>query len=252
MKKETNVTTKGVILAGGLGTRLHPLTSIVSKQLLPVYNKPMIFYPLSVLVDAGINDIMIITTKEHEENFKKLLGYGEEWSVKLTYKIQDKPEGIAQSLILSEKWSKDSQIVLILGDNLFFGPNLNQTVKDGIENNSGATIFCIESKNPERFGVIEFDKKFKAISIDEKPKKPKTNWVVTGLYIYNNQAPKYAKSLKKSKRGEYEITDFNNLYLLNNKLNVKKLGGDFSWLDTGTFDSLLEASNYVKELENKK
>lgn len=252
MKKETNVTTKGVILAGGLGTRLHPLTSIVSKQLLPVYNKPMIFYPLSVLVDAGINDIMIITTKEHEENFKKLLGYGEEWSVKLTYKIQDKPEGIAQSLILSEKWSKDSQIVLILGDNLFFGPNLNQTVKDGIENNSGATIFCIESNNPERFGVIEFDKKFKAISIDEKPKRPKTNWVVTGLYIYNNQASKYAKSLKKSKRGEYEITDLNNLYLLNNKLNVKKLEGDFSWLDTGTFDSLLEASNYVKELENKK
>ena len=210
MKKETNVTTKGVILAGGLGTRLHPLTSIVSKQLLPVYNKPMIFYPLSVLVDAGINDIMIITTKEHEENFKKLLGYGEEWSVKLTYKIQDKPEGIAQSLILSEKWSKDSQIVLILGDNLFFGPNLNQTVKDGIENNSGATIFCIESNNPERFGVIEFDKKFKAISIDEKPKKPKTNWVVTGLYIYNNKAPEYAKLLKKSERGEYEITDINN------------------------------------------
>ena len=148
---------KGIILAGGSGTRLSPLTKSVNKQLLPIHDKPMIFYPLSVLVDAGINDIMIITTKEHEENFKKLLGYGEEWSVKLTYKIQDKPEGIAQSLILSEKWSKDSQIVLILGDNLFFGPNLNQTVKDGIENNSGATIFCIESNNPERFGVIEFD-----------------------------------------------------------------------------------------------
>ena len=252
MKEETKVNTKGVILAGGLGTRLHPLTSVISKQLLPIYNKPMIFYPLSVLVDAGINDIMIITTKEHEENFKKLLGYGEDWHVNLTYKIQEKPEGIAQSLILSESWSKESQVVLILGDNLFFGPNLNNIVRDGIKNNSGATIFCIESNNPERFGVIEFDKKFKAISIKEKPKKPKTKWVVTGLYIYNKQAPKYAKSLKKSNRGEYEITDLNNLYLLNNKLNVKKLEGDFSWLDTGTFDSLLEASNYVKELENKK
>ena len=186
MKEETKVNTKGVILAGGLGTRLHPLTSVISKQLLPIYNKPMILYPLSVLVDAGINDIMIITTKEHEENFKKLLGYGEDWHVNLTYKIQEKPEGIAQSLILSESWSKESQVVLILGDNLFFGPNLNNIVRDGINNNSGATIFCIESDNPERFGVIEFDKKFKAISIKEKPKKPKTKWVVTGLYIYNN------------------------------------------------------------------
>jgi len=251
MEKCTTKNTKGVILAGGLGTRLHPLTAIMSKQLLHVYNKPMIFYPLLVLVDAGIRDIMIIVTKEHEENFKKLLGSGKDWGVKLTYQIQDKPEGIAQALILSEKWSENSEIVLILGDNLFFGPNLNNIIKDRIMNNNGATIFCIESDNAEQFGVVQFNDKSKVISIEEKPKIPKSNWVVTGLYIYDNKAPKYANLLKKSKRGEYEITDLNNLYLNNNQLNVQKLESDSSWLDTGTFDSLLEASNYVKELENK-
>ncbi len=251
MKKYTTKNTKGVILAGGLGTRLHPLTAIMSKQLLHVYNKPMIFYPLLVLVDTCIRDIMIIVTPHHEENFKKLLGSGKDWGVKLTYQIQDKPEGIAQALILSEKWSENSEIVLILGDNLFFGPNLNNIIKDRIMNNNGATIFCIESDNAEQFGVVQFNDKSKVISIEEKPKIPKSNWVVTGLYIYDNKAPKYANLLKKSKRGEYEITDLNNLYLNNNQLNVQKLESDSSWLDTGTFDSLLEASNYVKELENK-
>ncbi len=248
--KKIITNTKGVILAGGLGTRLHPLTAVVSKHLLPIYNKPMIFYPLSVLVNAGIEDIMIITTKENEDNFKKLLGTGEDFGVNLTYKVQDKPEGIAQALILSEKWLDNSQVLLILGDNLFFGPNLNEIIQDALGKNTGATIFCIESKNPERFGVIDFNNQSEAIKIEEKPSQPKTNWVVTGLYIYNNKASEYAKLLKKSERGEYEITDLNNYYLSDNQLSVKKLDKKFSWLDTGTFDSLLEASNYVKKIES--
>jgi len=248
--KKTITKTKGVILAGGLGTRLHPLTSVISKHLLPIYNKPMIFYPLSVLIDAGIKDIMIITTKENEDNFKKLLGTGRDFNVNLTYKVQDKPEGIAQALILSEKWLDNSQVLLILGDNLFFGPNLNGIIKDALVKNRGATIFCIESKNPERFGVIEFKNQSEVVKIEEKPSQPKTNWVVTGLYIYNNKASEHAKLLKKSKRGEYEITDLNNHYLKGNELSVKKLDNNFSWLDTGTFDSLLEASNYVKKIES--
>ena len=209
----------------------------------------MIFYPLSVLVNAGIEDIMIITTKENEDNFKKLLGTGENFGVNLTYKVQEKPEGIAQALILSEKWLGNSQVLLILGDNLFFGPNLNEIIQDALGKNTGATIFCIESKNPERFGVIDFNNQFEAIKIEEKPSQPKTNWVVTGLYIYNNRASEYAKLLKKSEKG-IEITDLNNHYLSDNQLSVKTLDNNFSWLDTGTFDSLLEASNYVKKIES--
>ena len=251
MSINDNQNVKGIILAGGAGTRLYPLTKITSKQLLPVYNKPMIFYPLSVLIDTGIKDVMIITTKEDQENFKKLLGYGDEWGINIDYIIQKKPEGIAQSLIICEEWINDSSVALILGDNLFFGPDFNELIIDAIYKNQGATIFCIESNTPKRFGVIEFDEKSNILSIEEKPEEPKSNWIVTGLYIYDNNASSLADTLKKSTRGEYEITDLNMIYLNNNKLNVKKLDSNYSWLDTGTFDTLLEASNYVKNLEKK-
>ncbi len=249
MSINNNQNTKGIILAGGAGTRLYPLTKITSKQLLPIYNKPMIFYPLSILVNAGIKDIMIITTKEDQENFKKLLGDGVDWGVDINFTIQPKREGIAQSLMICEEWIDNSSVALILGDNLFFGPNLNKLIVDSIKDNSGATVFCVESKSPERFGVIDFDEKFNVLSIEEKPKDPKTNWIVTGLYIYDNDASSFANTLKKSKRGEFEITDLNMMYLKNKKLKAKKLDERFSWLDTGTFDTLLEASNYVKNLE---
>ena len=251
MSINDNQNVKGIILAGGAGTRLYPLTKITSKQLLPVYNKPMIFYPLSVLIDTGIKDVMIITTKEDQENFKKLLGYGDDWGINIDYIIQKKPEGIAQSLIICEEWINDSSVALILGDNLFFGPDFNELIIDAIYKNQGATIFCIESNTPKRFGVIEFDEKSNILSIEEKPEEPKSNWIVTGLYIYDNNASSLADTLKKSTRGEYEITDLNMIYLNNNKLNVKKLDSNYSWLDTGTFDTLLEASNYVKNLEKK-
>lgn len=251
MSINDNQNIKGIILAGGAGTRLYPLTKITSKQLLPIYNKPMIFYPLSVLINTGIKDVMIITTKEDQENFKKLLGYGDEWGINIDYIIQKKPEGIAQSLIICEEWINNSSVALILGDNLFFGPDFNELIIDAINKNQGATIFCIESNTPERFGVIDFDEKSNILSIEEKPEKPKSNWIVTGLYIYDNNASSLADTLKKSTRGEYEITDLNMIYLNNNKLNVKKLDSSYSWLDTGTFDTLLEASNYVKNLEKK-
>ena len=251
MSINDNQNIKGIILAGGAGTRLYPLTKITSKQLLPVYNKPMIFYPLSVLINTGIKDVMIITTKEDQENFKKLLGYGDEWGINIDYIIQKKPEGIAQSLIICEEWINNSSVALILGDNLFFGPDFNELIIDAINKNQGSTIFCIESNTPERFGVIDFDEKSNILSIEEKPEKPKSNWIVTGLYIYDNNASSLADTLKKSTRGEYEITDLNMIYLNNNKLNVKKLDSTYSWLDTGTFDTLLEASNYVKNLEKK-
>ena len=251
MSINDNQNIKGIILAGGAGTRLYPLTKITSKQLLPIYNKPMIFYPLSVLINTGIKDVMIITTKEDQDNFKKLLGYGDEWGINIDYIIQKKPEGIAQSLIICEEWINNSSVALILGDNLFFGPDFNELIIDAINKNQGATIFCIESNTPERFGVIDFDEKSNILSIEEKPEKPKSNWIVTGLYIYDNNASSLADTLKKSTRGEYEITDLNMIYLNNNKLNVKKLDSSYSWLDTGTFDTLLEASNYVKNLEKK-
>lgn len=251
MSINDNQNIKGIILAGGAGTRLYPLTKITSKQLLPIYNKPMIFYPLSVLINTGIKDVMIITTKEDQDNFKKLLGYGDEWGINIDYIIQKKPEGIAQSLIICEEWINNSSVALILGDNLFFGPDFNELIIDAINKNQGATIFCIESNTPERFGVIDFDEKSNILSIEEKPEKPKSNWIVTGLYIYDNNASSLADTLKKSTRGEYEITDLNMIYLNTSKLNVKKLDSTYSWLDTGTFDTLLEASNYVKNLEKK-
>ena len=238
---------KGIILAGGAGTRLYPLTKVASKQLLPIYNKPMIYYPLNVLVESGITDILIITTIEDQKNFISLLGNGDEWNVNISYRTQDKPEGIAQTFLIAEDWINDSTTVLILGDNLFFGEGLSSKIKRAIENNVGATIFGFEVRDPERFGVIEFDSNDNVISIEEKPKKPKSNWAVTGLYIFDEKVSKFTKLLKKSQRGELEITDLNLIYLKNNNLNVELLKGNYSWLDTGTFDALLEASNYVKD-----
>ena len=243
--------TKGLILAGGSGKRLYPITQVTSKQLLPIYNKPMIFYPLKVLVDAGIKDIMLITTEQDQKNFKKLLGEGKEWGVNIVYEVQKKPEGIAQSLVIAEDWIGEDSVALILGDNLFFGRGLKDKIRKNLSNQDGATIFCIEVDDPSRFGVVEVDDNNKAISIEEKPDKPKTNWAVTGLYIYDNNASSYAKTLKKSNRGEFEITDINLKYLENESLNVEFLNKeDISWLDTGTFDSLLEASNFIKNIEN--
>ena len=238
---------KGIILAGGHGTRLRPLTSIISKQLLPIYDKPMIYYPLQTLINAGINDILIITTDRDQKDFINLLGNGEEFDVTISYKTQEQPEGIAHALIISEDWIKDERVTLILGDNLFFGPSLNDKIIKNI-NNSGATIFCIESNEPERFGVIKHDKNHNIQSITEKPNKPESNWIVTGLYIYDENAVSYAKTLKKSKRGEFEITDLNSIYLNKNKLKAEFLDDSYSWLDTGTFDTLLEANNFVKNL----
>ena len=238
---------KGIILAGGHGTRLRPLTNIISKQLLPIYDKPMIYYPLQTLIDAGINDILIITTDRDQKNFINLLGNGEEFDVTISYKTQDQPEGIAHALIISEDWIKNERVTLILGDNLFFGPNLNDKIIKNI-NNSGATIFCIQSNEPKRFGVIKHDKNFNIQSIAEKPNKPESNWIVTGLYIYDENAVSYAKTLKKSERGEFEITDLNSIYLDKNKLKAEFLDDSYSWLDTGTFDTLLEANNFVKNL----
>jgi len=238
---------KGIILAGGHGTRLRPLTSIISKQLLPIYDKPMIYYPLQTLINAGINDILIITTDRDQKDFINLLGNGEEFDVTISYKTQEQPEGIAHALIISEDWIKDERVTLILGDNLFFGPSLNDKIIKNI-NNSGATIFCIESNEPERFGVVKHDKNHNIQSITEKPNKPESNWIVTGLYIYDENAVSYAKTLKKSERGEFEITDLNSIYLDKNKLKAEFLDDSYSWLDTGTFDTLLEANNFVKNL----
>ena len=238
---------KGIILAGGHGTRLRPLTNIISKQLLPIYDKPMIYYPLQTLINAGINDILIITTDRDQKDFINLLGNGEEFDVTISYKTQEQPEGIAHALIISEDWIKDERVTLILGDNLFFGPSLNDKIIKNI-NNSGATIFCIESNEPERFGVIKHDKNHNIQSIIEKPNKPESNWIVTGLYIYDENAVSYAKTLKKSERGEFEITDLNSIYLDKNKLKAEFLDDSYSWLDTGTFDTLLEANNFVKNL----
>ena len=242
---------KGVILAGGSGTRLYPLTKIISKQLLHIYDKPMIYYPLSVLINSGVRCIMIITTPEDQNSFKDLLGNGSQWGIEIEYATQAKPEGIAQALIISEEWVDRNKTILMLGDNLFFGPNLSSVIRNSIDLNDGATIFGFKVPDPERFGVFEFDKNNNVLSIEEKPKQPKSDWAVTGLYIYNNQVGSYARKLKKSDRGEYEITDINNIYLEQNKMRAELLDENYTWLDTGTFDSLLEASNYVKKFQKQ-
>lgn len=242
---------KGIILAGGTGSRLYPITVGVSKQLLPVYDKPMIYYPLSVLMLAGIRDILIISTPQDLPRFKDMLGNGDNMGVKFSYQVQEKPEGIAQAFILAEKFIGNDSVSLILGDNIYYGQGFSEKLKKAVERKSGATVFGYNVSDPERFGVVEFDEHKKAISIEEKPDSPKSNWAVTGLYFYDNDVVEIAKNIKPSARGELEITDINKAYLERGDLNVGLLGRGFAWLDTGTQDSLLEASHFVQTVEKR-
>jgi len=245
---------KGIILAGGSGTRLCPLTNITSKQLLPVYDKPMIYYPLSVLMLAGITEVLIISTPRDLPNFKSLLGDGSQFGIKLSYKEQPSPDGLAQAFILGEEFIGDDNVAMILGDNIYYGNGFGTLLREAVESaekNKRATVFGYYVNDPERFGVVEFDKNSKVISIEEKPKNPKSNYAVTGLYFYPSDVAKKAKSIKPSARGEIEITDLNKLYLKEKKLDVKLIGRGFAWLDTGTIDSLIEASNFIMNIEKR-
>ena len=242
---------KGIILAGGIGSRLHPLTQVISKQLLPVFDKPMIYYPLSTLMLAGIKQIAIITTPQDLPKFKKLLRSGKQWGLKFSYIVQKKPNGIAEAFILAKNFIKDSPSCLILGDNIYHGNNLSNILKEADEDKENSTIFTYQVKDPERFGVINLDKKGKPVKIVEKPKAPKSNLAITGLYFFPKDVVFRAKNLKPSKRGELEITDLNQSYLSDKKLKVKNLKRGFTWMDTGTFDSLLEASNFISLVQNR-
>jgi glucose-1-phosphate thymidylyltransferase len=242
---------KGIILAGGSGTRLHPATLAVSKQLLPIYDKPMIYYPLSVLMLAGIREILVISTPHDLPLFQRLLGNGEQWGLQLTYVQQDSPDGLAQAFILGEDFLAGGPSTLVLGDNIFHGYDLEQRLAEAKAGGSGASVFAYRVADPQRYGVVEFDGDHRAISLEEKPVRPRSDWAVTGLYVYDGRAPTLSRSLKPSPRGELEITDLNRLYMEEGLLNVIRLGRGYAWLDTGTHDSLLEAGEYVRAIEKR-
>ena len=245
---------KGIILAGGSGTRLYPVTRGISKQLMPIYDKPMIYYPLSVLMLAGLREILIITTPEDTDSFKRLLGDGRQWGLAFSYATQPKPEGLAQALTIAKDFLAGQASALVLGDNIFYGQSFSQKLREvvaQVESQGGATVFATQVRDPERYGVVEFGADGKAVSLEEKPEKPRSNQAVTGLYFYDAQAPALAASLKPSKRGELEITDLNRLYLEQATLTVETLGRGFAWLDTGTHESMLQASNFIEAVENR-
>ena len=242
---------KGIVLAGGSGTRLYPITKGVSKQLLPVYDKPMIYYPLSVLMLAGIREVLIITTPEDQSMFIRLLGDGSQFGIQISYEVQARPDGLAQAFIIGEEFIGDDSVCLVLGDNIYFGQGFTPKLINVVNRNVGATIFGYKVKDPERFGVVEFDDSYKALSIEEKPKDPKSDYAVTGLYFYDNDVVNIAKKITPSERGELEITCVNNEYLKRGDLNVELLGRGFAWLDTGTYDSLMDAGQYVQTIEKR-